>query len=81
VRQITDLQPGVGLGFLVAEARSLAHDTLEVINGFDLSYLVVLAGVASRSEGVRFRRALTAAALSWLLLHAVRIGFSALFYP
>jgi len=81
VRQITDLQPGVGLGFLVAEPRSLAHDSLEVINGFDLSYLVVVAGAASRSEGVRFRRALTAAALSWLLLHAVRIGFGALFYP
>jgi len=80
IGQITDLQPGVGLGFLIAEPRSVAHDALEAINGFDIGYVVVLAFAIGRSERVRFRDALGAATTAWLLLQAVRIGFGALFY-
>jgi hypothetical protein len=80
VRDITDLQPGVGLGFLWSVPNSLMHDLLETINGFDIGYIAALAFAISRSEAISIRSALAAAGISALLLHAVRIGFGVLFY-
>ena len=80
IRQIADLQPGVGLGFLSSVHGSPAYHALETINGFDVGFLWLLSYAISRAECVRLRLAATAAVSSGLLLHAVRIGFGVLFY-
>jgi hypothetical protein len=77
VRDVTDLRPGIGIGGLLADAQSPVYSALDAINAFDLAYLYVLARVIARSEQVPFRHALTAAAVPWLLLQAVRVAFSA----
>jgi len=79
VRQLADLQPGVGLGFLWSVHGSPMYSLLETINGFDVGYLWVLAFAISRSESIGFRSAIAATLASGVLLHAVRIGFGVLF--
>jgi hypothetical protein len=80
VRQIADLQPGIGLGFLSSVHGSPIYHTLETINGFDIGFLWLLSYAISRSEYVGLRAAATATLASGLLLHAVRIGFGVLFH-
>jgi hypothetical protein len=77
VRGAADLQPGVGFGFLVAP-QSVLYNVLDTINAFDLGYVFVLALAISRSERVELRYALAVAAIPWMLLQAIRIGFGAL---
>lgn len=78
VRDALDLRPGLGLGFLLEERDSLAYELLDLVNGFDLGYVAVLAFGIGRALRVPLAPALAAAVLPWALLHAVRIGFGAL---
>lgn len=78
VRDALDLRPGVGLGFLVEDRRSVAYELLDTINGFDLGYVAVLGFAIGQATRVPLSPALAAAALPWGLLHAVRIGFAML---
>jgi hypothetical protein len=76
---VEDLEPGVGLGFLATEKPSLAYDVLELANLFDVLFVAVFACGIARVARVSSARATLAAIIPWLLMNAVRIGFSALF--
>jgi hypothetical protein len=79
VREIVDLQPGVGLGFLSSAPGSPMYNLLETINAFDIGYVWVLAFTISRSESIGFRSAAAATLATVSMVHAVRIGFGVLF--
>ena len=80
VRGPTDLVPGLGFGFLLANQSSVLYGVLELINGFDLGYVIFFAFAIRLAESIPFREALFATAIPWLLLQGVRLGFSSLFH-
>jgi hypothetical protein len=75
-----DVAVGLGLGFLVENHRSLSYDLLELVNSFDVVYLLVFAALLNETQGIRPRTALLAAAVPWLLMQSVRLGFNQLFF-
>lgn len=80
IRAPEDVVVGLGLGFLVDNHRSLAYDLLELVNSFDIAYLLVFAVLLNATQGIRPRLAIVAAAVPWVLMQSMRIGFNQLFY-
>lgn len=80
VRAPEDVVVGLGLGFLVDNHRSLAYDLLELVNSFDIAYLLTFAALLHATQAIRPRLAIVAAALPWVLMQSMRIGFNQLLY-
>lgn len=80
VRDPSDLSPGTGLGFLAASNQSLLYDGLELVNGFDLALVFAFAAAIRIAVPTTTRHAVAAAALPWLLVSAIRIGFNVVLY-
>jgi hypothetical protein len=76
VRGVTDLAPGVGLGFLVGRPPGLLYEVAELVNLFDVAYLYLLAYAVTRAAGISASQGTAAALLPWALINAARIAFS-----
>lgn len=80
IRGPADLNIGTGLGFLAGSKESLAFEALELVNGFDLAFIYLFAAAIRLAGKTTSGHAVAAAALPWLLLGAIRLGFSAILY-
>lgn len=80
IRGPEDVVVGLGLGFLVDNHRSLGYDLLELVNSFDIAYLLIFAVLLNATQGIRPRLAIVAAAVPWVLMQSMRIGFNQLLY-